>query len=200
MYIVGITGGIGSGKTTVANLFAQHNIPIVDMDHIAHEIVAPNTKLEATLLDYFGTQITDNQNHLDRKKLAHIIFADPSKKEWLEALLHPIIWDEALKRVKAKQAPYAILVIPLLIESHAMDKVDKVLVVDSDPETQIARARARDGLSREQVLAIMDNQVSREERLKFADDVINNSNDLQTLKQQVDLLHQNYLTCKGPIF
>lgn len=193
MFTIGLTGGIGSGKTTVANLFAQYNIPIIDMDHIAHEIVAPNTKLEATLLDYFGTQIIDDQGHLDRKKLGNIVFTDPSKRKWLEELLHPIIWDETLKRVNAQQAPYGILVIPLLIESNATYKVDKVLVVDTLPEMQIKRACARDQLSREHVLAIMDSQVSREERLKFADDVIDNTTDLESLKQQVDLLHQKYL-------
>lgn len=192
-FVVGMTGGIGSGKSTTTRLFADLGVPIIDTDMIARELVEPGRPCLHDVVRRFGTEILDEDGHLDRGKLRKHIFAKVGERKALEAILHPAIREEVAKRVASVHGPYCIVVIPLLLESGQRDLVDRVLVVDCVVETQIARASARDGVSRPDVEAVMRVQVSRSERLAAADDVLNNDTTLDALRRQVHALHARYL-------
>lgn len=197
--IVGLTGGIGSGKTTVANLFQQHfNIDIVDADVVAREVVEPNSVGLNAIVEHFGADMLTTDGQLNRSKLREQIFANPQDKQWVNSLLHPLIRQRIDQQLKAVQSPYALLVVPLLIENNWQDSIDRLLVIDVTPETQIARTCQRDGVSEQQARSILASQASREQRLSFADDVINNDAALneqtkQKLLSQVTVLHKKYL-------
>lgn len=193
--IVGLTGGIGSGKTTVANHFAELGAALVDTDVIAYELTSATGEAIPAIRAAFGDVVLAADNSLDRAAMRQIAFSDPSARKRLEGILHPLIRSrsEALARAESG-APYVLLVVPLLVESEAFrTRVDRILVVDCDETLQEARVMARSGLSRSEVRAIMATQVSRSERLAAADDVIVNNDDLPTLIANVLVLHHRYL-------
>ena len=194
MYVVAITGGIGSGKTTVANQFAALGIEVVDADLIAREVVAPGTPALAAIVNHFGPEILTEQGLLDRRVLRERIFSDPAAKSWLNALLHPIIRSEMLRQCAAVSSPYCLLVVPLLVENRLTELADRVLVIDVDEATQIERTCRRDGVSREQAQAILASQANRSERLAMADDVLDNqSGTTETIRARILALHETYL-------
>lgn len=194
MYVVAITGGIGSGKTTVANQFAALGIEVVDADLIAREVVAPGTPALAAITSHFGPEILTEQGLLDRRVLRERIFSDQAAKSWLNALLHPIIRSEMLRQCAAVSSPYCLLVVPLLVENRLTELADRVLVIDVDEATQIERTCRRDGVSREQAQAILASQASRSERLAMADDVLDNqSGTTETIRERILALHETYL-------
>lgn len=193
MFVVGLTGGIGSGKSTVAALFAEHDIPIIDADRIARDLVEPGQPALAEITRTFGREILDTQGRLDRAKLRSRIFENADDRKQLEAILHPRIRESMLVQLDTLSAPYAILVIPLLIDTGYWEMIDRILVIDVDEETQLQRVIERDGISREQAQSIIDSQVSREDRLTAADDVIENDSGVDVLHAQVEALHKKYL-------
>ena len=194
MYVVAITGGIGSGKTTVANQFAALGIEVVDADLIAREVVAPGTPALAAIVNHFGAEMLTEQGLLDRRALRERIFSDPAAKSWLNALLHPIIRSEMLRQCAAVSSPYCLLVVPLLVENRLTELADRVLVIDVDEATQIERTCHRDGVSREQAQAILASQANRSERLAMADDVLDNqSGTTETIRERILALHETYL-------
>ncbi len=196
--VVGLTGGVGSGKSTVAGFFRELGVPIIDADCLARELTLPGQPALREISEAFGTEVLDAQGCLDRAALRRIVFADESARRRLEAILHPRIrerMEAALMEVA--EAPYVILVIPLLLESRQQDLVDRILVVDADPALQVRRVTVRDGVDEAQVRAIMAAQVDRETRLAAADDLILNEDDLEELKRQVQALHQRYLKLAG---
>lgn len=191
MLKIGLTGGIGSGKTTAANYFADLGIKIIDADQIAHQIVKPGSSLLVPIIERFGSEILDQEGNLKRNKLADIIFANANEREWLEKLLHPPILTEMHKLISATTSPYCILVIPLLLEKNL--PVDRVLVIDCAVSTQTTRLQQNRQLTLEQINAILATQLPREQRNAKADDIIMNDGSLTDLRQKVFLQHQIYL-------
>jgi dephospho-CoA kinase len=198
--LIGLTGGIGSGKTTVSNLFAQLGAGIVDTDLIAHQITAPGGKAIPLIRDHFGAEFIDNGGALDRAKMRSLVFQNPEAKKALEEITHPLIRQETLRQagqLADAGAPYLLLVVPLLIESGAwIDQIDYLVVVDCPEETQIQRVMHRSNLSRTEVEAILKAQASRQERLALANTVIDNQGKLSELKSAVQELHQKILGIK----
>jgi dephospho-CoA kinase len=190
---VALTGGIASGKTTVAGLFAELGIPLIDTDLIAREVVEPGQPALAAIVRAFGPEVLDADGCLDRRRMRERIFADPAVKQRLEAILHPAIRAEMERQSRVAGGPYQILVIPLLAEGRRRDHVDRVLLVDVPEALQVERLVSRDGVSREQAQASLNAQATRAERLAIADDVIQNSGRVNELKQQVRALHEKYL-------
>jgi len=193
MLRIGLTGGIGSGKSTIAALFAAHGVPVIDADAIAHQLTLPGTPTAMQVLQLFGPDIAATAGGIDRQRLARRVFNDPVARAQLEEILHPLIRAEMRRHQNIIDAPYCLLVIPLLFETGQSDMVDRVLVVDVDEDSQIARVAARDGRSAAEIRAILSAQTGRAHRLKLADDVIANTGDLAALKAQVDALHRKYL-------
>jgi dephospho-CoA kinase len=191
---IGLTGGIASGKSTVANLFAALGVPIVDTDVLSREVVAPGSPLLRQITDHFGVQVQSGDGTLNRQELRRLIFADPEQRKWLETLLHPAIRELTDARCEAATGPYVIVAIPLLVETAGAARFDRVLVVDCDPDLQLARLIARDGTGRDEALRTLAAQATREQRLAVADDVINNDGDLASLRDQVGKLHRQYVT------
>ncbi len=192
---VALTGGIASGKTTVANLFAAHGVPLVDTDLIAREVVEPGQPALAAVAAAFGTDVLDPEGRLDRRRLREIIFSDASARGRLEAILHPAIRAEMERQsaATADAGPYQILVIPLLAEGGRRSHVDRVLVVDTPESVQVARLMARDAVTREQAEASLRAQATRAARLDMADDVVTNTGRIEDLRDQVDALHSQYV-------
>ena len=195
MFAVGLTGGIGSGKTTVADLFAAHGIAIVDTDIIAHRITAPGGAAMPQIEQAFGAPFIARDGSLDRAKMRALVFSDDGAKAKLEAITHPLIRAETERQRSAATGPYVVIVVPLLVESGTWKaRVDRVLVVDCHVETQIARVMRRNAFSREQVLAIIARQATREARLAAADDiVVNDAAPLDRLALEVARLHERYV-------
>jgi len=189
---VGLTGGIASGKTTVANLFAARGIAVIDTDQIAREIVASGQPALARVVEAFGRDILDASGALDRRRLRASVFADPAGRRRLEALLHPLILDEMARRSADAPGPYQILVIPLLAETGRTEYVDRVLVVDCPVDVQVARLLARDAENELQARAMIAAQATREQRLALADDVIVNDGALDALESEVKALDARY--------
>ena len=197
--VIGLTGGIASGKTTVANLFEQEfGIEIVDADVVARQVVEPGSAGLEQITQHFGPEVIEADGTLNRARLREIIFADPSQKEWLNNLLHPIIREQMLQQLETVQSDYALLVIPLMVENNLQSLADKVVVVDVDPETQIQRTVERDQVDQQQAEAIVASQASREQRLAIADYVIKNNTKNQKLLYQITELHKKFLEmCRG---
>ncbi|MDP2501477.1 dephospho-CoA kinase [Vibrio splendidus] len=192
--IIGLSGGIASGKTTVANLFNEHfNIDIVDADIVAREVVAVGSDGLKQITDHFGEAILLEDGSLNRSKLRELIFSDPTEKQWLNDLLHPMIRNKIDSDLSKVTSPYGLLVAPLLVENQMQSMADRVLIVDVPTEVQIERTISRDNVSREQVASILKSQASREQRLAVADDVIKNHTKNQELLPQITDLHQKYL-------
>lgn len=196
-YIVGLTGGIGSGKSTIANLFALLDVPIIDADVVAREVVEKGSPLLTKIVEHFGQHILDKQGNLDRTALRQIVFHSEQEKKWLNQLLHPAIRSEMLRQLEAVSAPYVLWVVPLLIENKLSELCDRVLVVDVLPDIQLERAIKRDESKAETIQNIIASQVDRQTRLNYADDVIENNLPLEenaiNLAHQVAKLHHRYL-------
>jgi len=194
MLKVGITGGIGCGKTTIANLFnSNFNIPVIDADIIAHQLVEPGKPALQSLEHQFGKSIITEAGALNRQKLRELIFSDPILKDQLEQILHPLIYQQMQSEFEQQSTPYSLLCIPLLMETKMTAFVNQTLVIDCSVNEQIERVQSRDNLSRDQISLIINSQVSREYRLSQADNVIDNSNSTTQLADQVKKLHNQYL-------
>jgi dephospho-CoA kinase len=196
MFSIGLTGGIGSGKTTVADMFGARGVTVIDADLIAHQITAPGGIAMPLIESAFGPEFITADGAMDRAKMRARVFADPAAKAQLEAITHPLIRTESERQRSEAQSTYHIVVVPLLIEAgERASKVDRILVVDCPVETQIERVIQRNGFEREQVLAIIGRQATREARLAAADDIVVNDSaaTLETLQREVDVLHALYL-------
>jgi dephospho-CoA kinase len=193
-YTVGLTGGIGSGKSTIGSVFAGHGIAVVDTDAIAHEISAPGGQAIQALREMFGPDAIAADGSMDRDWMRRRVFEDASERTRLESILHPMIRQITNDRMMAATSAYVVLDVPLLVESGNWSRrCDRVLVVDCQVETQISRVMARNQLSRERIESIIAAQATREQRLAAADDVIDNNGDLNTARAQADRLHEQYL-------
>jgi dephospho-CoA kinase len=196
--VVGLTGGIGSGKSAAAAEFERLGATVVDTDAISHALTGLNGAALPQIERIFGRQFISANGELDRKKMRELVFSDARARRSLEGLLHPMIREESKRRIAAATGPYVVHVVPLLVESGEYGRrVNRVLVVDSPEETQLARVRER-GLTEDAVRSIMKSQVSRAERLAAADDVIDNAGTLEALRKQVGALHQKYLQFGAP--
>lgn len=193
MLVIGVTGGIGSGKSAVTDRFAEHGICVVDADVTARVVVEPEKPALKKIAEHFGSHLILDDGSLDRAALRKIVFADKEQRLWLEQLTHPLIGEEIVRQIQNSQSPYTIFVSPLLIETSQQALADRILLVDVPVELQIERTMARDNNSEEQVRAIIASQASREERLQRADDVIVNDKDLAHLDREVARLHEFYL-------
>ena len=191
--VIGLTGGIASGKTTIANFFEKLRVPVIDADEIAHDIIKPNTNIYQTIVSHFGRNILRDDQTIDRKKLRDVVFQNPRERQWLESLLHPVILHNMVEAIQNVNAPYCICVIPLLAESSGIDFIHRVLVVTSGKQLQLNRATKRDVASAESIENIMASQSSHEDRIKIANDVIENNGDLAQLEKKVAELHERYL-------
>lgn len=193
MFKIGLTGGIGSGKSTVAKLFAELGVPIIDADAIVYALTAPKKSTYKKIIAQFGAEYLKSDGSLDRRKLRTLAFQNEEARIWLENLIHPLVFKEIRKRLKTISAPYVILVIPLLFETKACEIVDHALVVDCPEQMQIKRIQERDHTSAKAVKAIIQSQIPRKLRLALADTIIQNCDSLPTLKKQVKKLHGQYL-------
>ncbi|MDF2940179.1 MAG: coaE [Gammaproteobacteria bacterium] len=192
-FIIGLTGGIGSGKSTVANLFAELGIELIDADIIAREVVAPHSPALNEIVTHFGSVVLNQDSSLNRKALREKVFQDPVSRIWLENLLHPLIRKEIIRQSLSAQSPYCIAVIPLLKSREDYPILNRVLVVDAPESIQIARIQQRDQVDEAQAKAIIAAQMPRFDRLKLADDVMINDGHIAGLKREVERLHQQYL-------
>jgi dephospho-CoA kinase len=193
MFVVGVTGGIGSGKTAVTDMFAALGIDIVDADIAARIVVEPGTPALTQIAEHFGASILQADGSLDRAALRRVVFQDPAAKSWLEQLLHPLIGVEIRRQLDRAASAYAVFVSPLLVESSQRQLCDRLLVVDVPESVQLARTVVRDNNDPEQVKRIIAAQTSRKQRLALADDVIENTGTLDELRQRVTELHRRYL-------
>lgn len=191
-YIVALTGGIASGKSTVAELFASRQIEIIDADQIAREVVEPGQPALAKIRDHFGDQVLLKDGQLDRKKLREIIFSIPQHKQWLNNLLHPLIQQRTQQSIAQCSGQWCLWVVPLLVENQLQHLAQRVIVIDSEEEKQIERVCERDGISRSQALAIIHSQATRQQRLAIADDVIDNNLSKSALAEKVSQLILTY--------
>lgn len=193
MLVIGLTGGIGSGKSTIAELFQQQGIEIIDADLISRELVEPGQPALTAIVEHFGEKLIDQRGQLKRTDLREIVFNDAKERHWLEQLLHPLIKDLLQQRMANFASAYCMLMSPLLLETEQKNLVDRILVVDVSKETQIERTIKRDISSRKTIEAIVASQIDRDKRLEIADDIIDNNNDTIHLLQEVKKLHQLYL-------
>lgn len=196
-WILGLTGGIGSGKSAAAQHFIDLGVHLVDADNAARWVVEPGWPALAKIVEHFGAQVLQANGELDRSALRGLIFQDPEQRRWLETLLHPLIRQEIISYLARAESPYAILVSPLLVESGQYKMTQRVLVIDAPEQLQIQRTMQRDSTGEEQVQAILKAQASREQRLSHADDVLINDRDPAWLKNEVERLHHFYLTLRG---
>lgn len=194
MFIVGLTGGIGSGKSTIAKHFIELGIECIDADEIAREVVGPQEPAQVLIREHFGEDSLTQKGELNRAYIRERIFAEPSEREWLNGLLHPLIRERMLLRCQIAKGLYCILMIPLLFENHLESIVHRVLVIDTDEQTQIQRTMKRDSVSETQVKSIIASQYPREKRLQQADDIIVNNDDssASSLLLQIQNLHEKY--------
>jgi len=198
--LIGLTGGIGSGKSTVADAFAALGAGVVDTDQIAHGLTAPNGAAMPAILAEFGPTVADTTGAMDRSAMRQLVFSDPLARRRLEAILHPMIGAESTRALEAIDGPYRIIVVPLLVEGrHWRSRVDRVLVVDCPRALQIERVIQRSGLAIAQIESILDAQATREERLAQADDVIDNAGLPDRLPAQINALHVSYCKLSGQI-
>ncbi len=191
--VIGVTGGIGSGKTTVAKFFSSLGVPVIDADELARQVVVPGQPAYGEILQLFGSGILTKSGELDRRQLRERVFSDSAKRARLEAIVHPRVYAQMTQELECLDTPYAIVVVPLLIESGGNEFVDRVLVVDSPEEFQIARTCHRDGTTRAAIEKILAAQLDRGSRLSAADDVIENDASEEALGEEVSRLHQQYL-------
>ena len=196
MLVIALTGGIGSGKTTVSEIFKSKNIPIIDTDIIARQIVTQDKPAYIEIVNIFGKEILNADNSINRKELRKLIFSSTEKRRQLENILHPLIWQEVESQLSVLTSPYCIVVVPLLFEN--LNKItsitfDRILVIDTDEKMQIKRSRKRDNSDSEVIKNIINSQVSRQTRIDAADDIILNVGNLNSLNKKVESLHQQYI-------
>lgn len=187
--LVAITGGIGSGKSLATKTFKELGIKVLYADEIAKDIMVKNDLVRSSIISFFGSDSYDERGEINKNHIRKEIFNDTSKRNWLNHLVHPLVWEHINKEYNESKAPYIIAEIPLILDANNQDKVDKVIVVDCSTNQQVERAMKRDNLSMEQVNKITSSQISRESRLKKADFIINNSSSIESLKEQVTNLH-----------
>ncbi|HEX19926.1 MAG TPA: dephospho-CoA kinase [Acidiferrobacteraceae bacterium] len=192
MLKIGLTGGIGSGKTTASNIFSGLGVPVIDADVIAHQILAVSQSAFAEIVQLFGHVILDKNGHIDRGILRNLVFDNPDKRTALEQIIHPRVRTAIEKETTSLQADYCLIVIPLLIESNMQDLVDRILVITANPDIQINRIQQRDNTSLEDVQKIINAQIDEKERLSHADDILMNNNDILSLENDIWILHQKY--------
>ena len=196
MLVIALTGGIGSGKTTVSDLFKSKKIPIIDTDIIARQIVEPNQPAYLEIIKVFGKKILNKDNSINRQSLRQLIFSSKEDRLQLENILHPIIWKEVKSQLKKLTSPYCIVVVPLLVEnlsSITAVTFDRILVIDTEEELQIIRSQKRDNVDIEEIKKIMKTQASRQTRIDAADDIILNTENIDTLNKEVNTLHEKYI-------
>lgn len=193
MYRIGLTGGIASGKTTIANMFGELGAVLIDTDVIARQVVARGTVGLDHVVETFGADVLDAVGALDRRQLREIVFADESRRRDLEAILHPLIREETQRQMQQSDGPYQVIVVPLLVESPLRNTLDRIVVVDCPEDVQLERLLARDAESSQQARRIIQSQASRAERLSIADDVIVNDGSIDDAKCRVRALHDRYL-------
>jgi len=193
MLIIGLTGGIGSGKSTVAKLFSERGVTVIDTDQLARDVTQPGKPALQSIVDMFGSTILQTNGSLNRTALRKIIFTDENKRLWLENLLHPIILAEMKNQAEAAKSSYCIVVIPLLLETQANELINRILVIDTAEKEQIKRTQLRDNSTENEVKSIIATQVNRIKRLSAAHDIIENNGSLSDLIPQVDRLHGFYL-------
>ena len=191
--IIGLTGGIGSGKSVAADHFTSHGITVIDADDLAKEVLEFNTHGYKEVLHHFGPSILDQSNFIDRSRLRIEVFNNPDKKQLLESIIHPLVRELMTSRIMLSQSIYSIVMVPLIYESRSMKSYDRILVVDCDESTQIERASLRDSNPKELIQKIMSTQCSRDQRLSIANDVLPNNGSLASLESKVKELHTFYL-------
>jgi len=191
--VIGLTGGIGSGKSTAAFIFENNGIEIIDADAISREVVEPESKALIEIAKHFGDELINEQGMLERNKLRKVIFQNPDEKDWLEKLLHPLITQSINARINSSTTEYCMLVSPLLLETDQHKLVDRILVIDVSVETQLQRTLSRDNSEESIIKSIIASQISRKERLKRADDVLKNELNIDTLERKAQSLHLQYL-------
>lgn len=191
--IIGLTGGIGSGKSAAGIEFEKLGITVIDADEIAQKASLKNSKAYKEIVEYFGVSILDNSQNIDRRKLRNIVFNDDEQKKKLEQILHPAIREYISFAISNSKSPYTIIMVPLIYETNSKDNYNRILVIDCDEDIQISRAVTRDGASEEDIKKIINSQATKKERLSIADDVINNNSSIEKLSEKVLHLHKNYL-------
>ena len=190
--IIGLTGGIGSGKSAAANFFIELGIDVIDADDISKNVLTQNNKAKKAFIEKFGDHYIQN-NKIDREALREDIFKDKIKRKTLESIIHPAVREEILKFINDSDSIYKIVMVPLIVETNSADFYDKIIVVDCENNLQIERASSRDNQTKENIINIISNQASREERLKIADFIISNNSNLEHLKNSVIKIHQKIL-------
>lgn len=193
MLKIGLTGGIGSGKSTVCAQFQSLGVNIIDADQIAKALVAPGLPAFTQIIAQFGKEFRKTDGNLDRDKLRNLIFSDKEKKQQLENILHPLVYQQIDIEIQGSTSPYCIIAVPLLLETQQAQLFDRILVIDCSIEVQIQRVESRDQLNRAQILSIIASQIPREQRLQQANDIIDNSTSTTQLAEQIKRLHNSYL-------
>ena len=191
--IVGLTGGIGSGKSVAGDFFIELGIDVIDADHVSKNILDDNESAKKLFLEHFGEKFIDNNNNVDRALLRDEIFKNEDKKEALESIIHPLVREEIFTFIENSNSVYKIIMVPLIYETNSQDFYDKIVVVDCKEENQITRASKRDNKTKNDIINIMKNQASSDERMSIADEVIKNDSSLDDLKKQVIKVHQKLL-------
>ena len=191
--IVGLTGGIGSGKSAAANFFQNEGITVIDADDLSREVIEQDTPGFEKIVDCFGSAIIDSDGSINRAYLRQEVFDDEKKKKLLESIIHPLVRDLMIEKIAASQSPYSIIMVPLIFETNSMNNYNRILVIDCDPIVQLERAMLRDKNSKIQIQKIIDSQCSREERISIANDVIPNNDSLENLKIRSIAMHKFYL-------
>lgn len=191
--IVGLTGGIGSGKSAAANFFQNEGITVIDADDLSREVTERDTPGFKKIVDCFGSAIIDSDGSINRAFLRQEVFDDEKKKKLLESIIHPLVRDLMIEKIAASQSPYSIIMVPLIFETNSMNNYNRILVIDCDPIVQLERAMLRDKNSKIQIQKIIDSQCSREERISIANDIIPNNDSLENLKIRSIAMHKFYL-------
>ena len=191
--IVGLTGGIGSGKSAAANFFQNEGITVIDADGLSREVIEEGTPGFASIVEYFGSKIIDSDGSINRAHLRKEVFDDDKKKKLLESIIHPLVRELMVKKIAVSKSPYSIIMVPLIFETNSMGNYNRILVIDCDPKLQLQRAMLRDNNSKAQIEKIMDSQCSREERISIANDIIPNNDSLENLKIRSIAMHKFYL-------
>jgi len=195
--IIGLTGGIGSGKSAAANFFQKEGITVIDADHLARKVIEQDTPGFKSIIDYFGSDVIGDDGSIDRGKLRKVVFNNHQKKKALESITHPLVRELMVEKIAAAKSPYSIIMVPLIFETKSMSAYDRILVIDCDSALQLKRAISRDNSSEELIQKIIDSQCSREERLSIANDVIPNNDSLENLQSRSLEMHKFYLgLCK----
>jgi dephospho-CoA kinase len=192
-YVVGLTGGIGSGKSAAAEMFRAWGVEVIDADALAREVVEPGQPALGDIAAHFGSELLTAEGYLDRAALRKVVFSNSEQKSWLENLLHPLIAELLQLRLNATKSPYAILESPLLLETEQYKLVDRVIVIDVNEEIQIARSVRRDGSDEAVIRSIIASQIDRSKRIQHADDLVSNEEGLEQLREKVEALHSKYL-------